>query len=45
MNALVWSGDGGRLAFGTQDGTLGWLVLPEALFRSRQQAPIKETIH
>ncbi len=44
VNALVWSGDGSRLAFGTQDGTLGWLVLPEALFRSRQQAPIKETM-
>ena len=44
VNALVWSGDGSRLAFGTQDGTIGWLVLPEALFRSRQQAPIKETM-
>ena len=44
VNALVWSGDGSRLAFGTQDGTIGWLLLPEALFRSRQPAPIKETM-
>ncbi len=44
VNALVWSGDGSRLAFGTQDGVLGWLGLPDALFRSRQQTPIKETM-
>lgn len=44
VNALAWSGDGSRLAFGTHDGALGWLVLPEALFRPRQQAPIKETM-
>lgn len=44
VNALAWSGDGSRLAFGTQDGALGWLSLPEALFRSGQQAPIKETM-
>ena len=34
VNALVWSGNGSRLAFGTQDGQLGWLELPDALFRS-----------
>ena len=45
VNALTWSGDGSRLAFGTQDGALGWLGLPEALFRSRAaERPIKETM-
>jgi WD40 repeat protein len=34
VSALVWSGNGSRLAFGTQDGVFGWLELPDALFRS-----------
>lgn len=34
VTALAWSGDGARLAFGTQNGALGWLSLPRALFRS-----------
>lgn len=34
VNALAWSGDGQRLAFGNQGGQCGWLNLPEALFRS-----------
>jgi len=38
LNALAWSGDGCRLAFGTHDGVLGWLGLPDALFRSREEA-------
>jgi len=37
VNALAWSGDGSRLAFGTHDGVIGWLVLPQALFRSRRE--------
>ena len=37
VNALSWSGDGDRLAFGTQEGMLGWLSLPETLFRSRSE--------
>ena len=45
VNALAWSGDGSRLAFGTQDGALGWLGLPDALFRSRTaERPLKETM-
>jgi hypothetical protein len=36
VNALTWSGDGGRLAFGTQEGVLGWLSLPDTLFRSHR---------
>jgi WD40-like Beta Propeller Repeat len=44
VNALTWSGDGSRLAFGTQDGSIGWLSLPEALFRSRAtERQIEET--
>jgi WD40 repeat protein len=35
VNALTWSGDGSRIAFGTQEGELGWLSLPDTLFRSR----------
>jgi hypothetical protein len=35
VSALAWSGDGGRLAFGTQNGAFGWLSLPDLLFRSR----------
>ena len=35
VNALAWSGEGSRLAIGTQDGLLAWLSLPEGLFRSR----------
>jgi WD40 repeat protein len=34
VNALAWSRQGSRLAFGTQDGLLGWLELPDALFRT-----------
>ena len=44
VNALAWSGDGSRLAFGTQGGVIGWLHLPAALFRSPAQAPIQETM-
>ena len=45
VNALTWSGDGSRLAIGTQDGLLGWLSLPEELFRSRSpDRSIKESI-
>jgi WD40 repeat protein len=36
VNALTWSGDGSRLAFGTQEGVLGWLSLPDTLFRARR---------
>jgi WD40 repeat protein len=39
VNALAWSGDGSRLAFGTQDGVFGWVGLPDALFR-RREAPL-----
>ena len=35
VTALAWSGDGSRLAFGTQDACLGWVNLPPALFRNR----------
>jgi WD40 repeat protein len=38
VNALAWSPDGSRLALGTQDGVLGWLSLPAALFRSAAPA-------
>lgn len=34
VTALAWSGEGTRLAFGTQDGVLGWLTLPSTLFRT-----------
>ncbi len=45
INALVWSGDGSRLAFGTQDGVLGWLELPDALFRSpATKSRVKESV-
>ena len=45
VNALGWSVDGSRLAFGTQEGILGWLTLPEALFRPRKAESLtKETI-
>ena len=45
VNALDWSVDGIRLAFGTQEGVLGWLNLPEALFRSRKaESSTQETI-
>lgn len=33
VNALAWSGDGLRLAFGSQGGLCSWLSLPDALFR------------
>jgi len=38
VNALAWSGDGARLAFGTQGGVFGWLDLPELLFRNAADA-------
>jgi WD40 repeat protein len=38
VTALAWSGDGGRLAFGTQDGAFGWLSLPDVLFRASPRA-------
>ena len=38
VNALAWSGDGSRLAFGTQDGVFGWVGLPDALFAARSPA-------
>lgn len=45
VNALVWSGNGSRLAFGTQDGLVGWLELPDALFRSpAERTRTKETV-
>lgn len=34
LSSLDWSPDGQRLAFGTHDGVLGWVALPDALFRS-----------
>ena len=39
VNALAWSGDGSRLAFGTQDGVFGWVGLPDELFAARNPAP------
>lgn len=39
LSSLAWSPNGQRLAFGTQDGTLGWLTLPDALFRSEGGSP------
>ena len=44
VNTLTWSGDGSRLAFGTQDGVLGWLNLPDALFRTRKASPSAEAV-
>lgn len=45
VNALAWSGDGSRLAFGTQEGAFGWLSLPGTLFRSpTAERSTKETI-
>ena len=38
VNALAWSGDGSRLAFGTQDGVFGWVELPDQLFAVRSSA-------
>ncbi|HSV68932.1 MAG TPA: WD40 repeat domain-containing protein [Methylibium sp.] len=48
--ALAWSPDGQRLAFGTHDGVLGWLDLPDALFCSERRPadtnhPQKEARH
>jgi WD40 repeat protein len=37
VTALAWSSDGSRLAFGTQEGTLGWLSLPVELFRTKSR--------
>jgi len=34
VNALAWSSDGQRLAFGNQGGLCGWVNLPDALFRT-----------
>lgn len=34
VNALAWSPDGQRLAFGNQGGLCGWVNLPDALFRT-----------
>ena len=39
VNALAWSDDGSRLAFGTQDGVFGWVGLPDELFAARNPAP------
>ena len=36
--ALAWSPDGERLAFGTQDGWLGWIELPDPVFRNHRPA-------
>ncbi len=44
VNALAWSRDGDRIAFGTQDGVFGWVSLPEALFRSRKVNPSVEKL-
>lgn len=33
INALVWSGDGRWLAYGSQTGAYGWVGLPEGLLR------------
>ncbi len=46
VNALAWSGDGSRLAFGTQEGAFGWLSLPSSLFRSRTvDSETKRAVH
>lgn len=37
VNALAWSGDGMRLAFGTQGGLFGWLALPAAMFQHPEE--------
>jgi WD40 repeat protein len=33
VSSLAWSPDGQRLAFGSHDGLLGWVALPDAMFR------------
>ena len=38
VTSLAWSGDGAKLAFGTQDGVLAWIGLPDALFLARSPA-------
>jgi WD40 repeat protein len=35
VSALSWSGNGQRIAFGTEGGPFGWLELPDAIFRGR----------
>jgi WD40 repeat protein len=37
-SALAWSPDGERLAFGTQDGWLGWIELPDPVFSQHRSA-------
>ncbi|MDE1947607.1 MAG: WD40 repeat domain-containing protein [Burkholderiales bacterium] len=39
LNAIAWSAHGERLAYGTQDGEIGWLSLPDVLFNRRASAP------
>ena len=39
VNALAWSADGQRLAFGNQGGLCGWANLPDALFRTSGNQP------
>ena len=42
MTGLAWSGDGAKLALGTQDGVLAWIGLLDALFAARApSAPAK----
>jgi hypothetical protein len=43
VTALAWSGDGSRLAFGTQNGAFGWLSLPDLLFRSSPKTSSRQT--
>jgi hypothetical protein len=38
VTALAWSGDGRRLALGTQGGEVAVLALPAALFRQQEAA-------
>jgi hypothetical protein len=43
VTALAWSGEGSRLAFGTQDGAFGWLSLPDLLFRTSPRSSSAQT--
>lgn len=38
VTGLAWSGDGAKLAFGSQEGVLAWIGLPDALFIARGPA-------
>lgn len=38
VTGLAWSGDGTKLAFGTQDGVLAWIGLPDSLYVARSAA-------